>query len=328
MHALGIDVSKQKLDTVLISESETHKPVEFKNNQRGHRALVHWLQEQQIPVHEIHICLEATGRYGEQLADFLHEQGYRVSVVNPAQIHAYRQCKMVRNKNDRIDAYLIADFCLNQHPPLWLPATQHQREMKEISRHINTLKQDRQRKRNQRKAGIISDTLQRSLDENIRFLDEQIQQLQTALEELICTDETSAHQLELLLSIPNIGMVTACAFLSEIVDVSRFAQASHLAAYAGLVPREHSSGTSVNKKPRLAKTGNAHLRTIFYMPALSAHRHNPVICNLRDRLLARGKTPMTVVAAVMRKLLHLAYGVLKTGKPFDPNHMHSIPVGG
>ncbi|MBK8797600.1 MAG: IS110 family transposase [Anaerolineales bacterium] len=119
--------------------------------------------------------------------------------------------------------------------------------------------------------------------------------------------------------------LTACRFLAE-VDVARFRQASHLAAYG---PGSLSAPpASVRKKPRLSKVGNRHLRTLFFMPALSAHRFNPIIADLHARLTERGKPKMAVVGAVMRKLLHLAYGVLKTRKPFDPQHLHSIPVGG
>jgi transposase len=122
-----------------------------------------------------------------------------------------------------------------------------------------------------------------------------------------------------LTSISGIGLLTAAKFLAEVPDVSRFAHAAQLDAYAGLVPRIQQSGQSL-RHSGLNKTGNPWLRTLFYMPALAAHRCNPLIQALVDRLTRKGKAKMTIVVAVMRKLLHLADGVLKTGKPFDPHH--------
>ena len=142
--------------------------------------------------------------------------------------------------------------------------------------------------RNQLASGLTSSRLHRSITQTISFLDNEIELLEQDLYEFLCQDPDKAADIKLLISIPAIGLLAACRFLAE-VDVSRFAQASQLAAYAGLIPTEHSSGTSVHKKPRLSKVGNRHLRTLFFMPALSAHRFNPIIARLRTRLTERGK---------------------------------------
>ena len=197
----------------------------------------------------------------------------------------------------------------------------------ELSREITTLKEDRQRKRNKLKSGIASKKISSSLERQIHFIDQEIAKLEDEIGQLIEDDSELKEDVELLISIPAISTTTAVKFLAE-VDVARFQQASQVAAYAGLVPREHTSGTSVYKKPRLSKIGNRHLRTAFYMPALSAHRYNPLVRALVDRLAERGKSKMTIIGAVMRKLLHLAFGVLKTRKPFDQNHLQNIPIGG
>jgi transposase len=324
MYRLGIDIAKKSFDGALTSDNKQYQSEHFNNTAKGHRRLVKWLRQQ--GVEEAHVCMEATGRYGDELARFLHEQGYRVSMVNPMQIHAYGKSQLRRNKNDRLDAQLIADFCFTQEPPTWTLPTRCRQETQELTRHITTLKHDRQRKRNQLKAGLSSEALRRSIEKNIGFIDQEIEHLEAKLQELIDQESRYQEDLALLLSIPAIGWTTATRFLAE-VDVSQFAQASHLAAYAGLAPSEHSSGSSVHKKACLSKVGNRHLRSAFYMPALGAHRHNPIIADLVERLTARGKSKMTIVGAVMRKLLHLAYGVLKTRKPFDPLHVPPVPVG-
>jgi transposase len=127
----------------------------------------------------------------------------------------------------------------------------------------------------------------------------------------------------LLLSIPGIGQLTAAKLLGEIRDVGSFEDARQLAAYAGVTPRNFLSGTSIHKKARISKMGNANLRKILYMPAISAKRFNPIVRAFCQRLLDAGLRPMQVIAAAMRKLLHLIFGILKSGKPFDPDFLEN-----
>lgn len=324
-HILGIDISKATFDVALTQDNQTFYQAEFDNVPKGYKELNKWLRSHDIK--SLHVCLEATGRYGDAVANFLHAKGYDVSMVNPSRVHAYGKSKLQRNTNDQLAARLIADFCYTQKPGLWIPPSKAQRELQELSREITTLKEDRQRKRNKFKSGIASKRITRSLERHIRFIDQEIAKLEHEIQLLIEDEPDLMEDVQLLTSIPGISTITAVRFLAE-VDVSRFQQASQVAAYAGLVPREHTSGTSVYKRPRLSKIGNRHLRTAFYMPALSAHRYNPIIQALVERLADRGKSKMTIIGAVMRKLLHLAFGVLKTRKPFDPHHLHSLPVEG
>lgn len=167
MHVLGIDIAKERFDGALTQENRHYQQTSLANNPKGFRQLVKWLKLHQVS--ELHVCLEATGRYGEALAEFLHAEGYQVSIVNPAQIHAYGRSKLRRNKNDRLDAQLIADFCFTQEPQAWAPPSLIQRESQEISRHIATLKEDRQRKRNQLSSGLTSPRLRRSSEKNYRL---------------------------------------------------------------------------------------------------------------------------------------------------------------
>jgi transposase len=106
--------------------------------------------------------------------------------------------------------------------------------------------------------------------------------------------------------------------LAERDQIRTAVNARQLAAYAGLTPRERTSGRSVRHPPRLAKTGNSRLRRALSFPALVAMRHNPAVHALAERLRSRGKRPLVIVGAAMRTLPHLLYGVLTSGKPFDP----------
>ena len=158
------------------------------------------------------------------------------------------------------------------------------------------------------------------------FMDEQIEELSQQVRDNIDHDPDLKQRKDLLTSIPGIADVTAARLLAEIPPLERFDGAPQLAAYAGLTPREHQSGATVFRRGHLTKTGNAHLRHALYMPALVAMRWNPIIQAFVTRLQQRGKSKMTIVGAVMRKLLHIVYGVLKSGEPFDPNYAVKLRV--
>ena len=314
---LGIDISKQSFDTAFLDGVHTYQG-HFSNDKNGLQKLAKWLKKRRAE--QVHACMEATSRYWEEVAYFLYEQGHKVSVVNPKLIKKHAEATMQRNKTDKQDALTIADYCAKHEPDLWTPPPPSVRQLQVLVRHVDSLKQDRQRERNRRETSSQAADVVAAIDRHIAFLDEQIADLEKRIKNLIDNDPDLKPQYGLLRTIPGVGDKVATTFLAEVPDVSRFAQASQLAAFAGLTPGERQSGTSLRGKGKLVKWGNAHLRSVYYMPALSAHRWNPIIAALRERLKAKEKHGLTVVVAIMRKLLHLCYGVLKTGKPFDPDH--------
>jgi transposase len=107
--------------------------------------------------------------------------------------------------------------------------------------------------------------------------------------------------------------------LAELTDALLFENARKVAAFAGLVPRLRQSGSCVRGRTSLSKVGSPRLRKALYFPAIAALRFNPLVRALGKRLAERGKTKMSIIGAAMRKLLHLCYGVLKSGRPFDPH---------
>lgn len=312
---LGIDVAQATLEVALLHNRQTHQG-RFDNNEAGFAQLARWLGKRRVQ--ELHACLEATGRYGDAVAEFLHEQGHRVSVVNPAQIHAFARTTLKRNKTDQSDAVLIAQFCQLHQPHAWTPPAPEVRALQEMVRRREALGQMHQQEHNRLRSGVTSEVVRSTLEAHLAYLDQQIAELEQRIQEHIDQHPDLKRQADLLRSIPGIGPKTAAALLGEIGDIHQFRNAPQLAAYAGVTPRQHQSGTSIHRPARLCKTGNAALRKALYFPALSALRFNPIIRTLRARLAQNGKRPMQIVGAAMRKLIHLVFGVLKSGRPFDP----------
>lgn len=314
---LGIDISKDQLDVALLRD-EKYLTAKFENSTGGFKKLFNWLKKQKAK--QCPACMESTGRYGEDLAEALFNKSHTVSVVNPAAIKKYAESRMRRNKTDQEDAKLIAHFCATQSPAFWTPPPAHIRELQEMSRRIDTLKSDLVGEQNRLQSGLRSPIVIETVEANITFLKEQITSLEKAIKDHIDQHPDLKKQTELLETIPGIGFGTATAFVAEVPNIHRFQSAAQLAAYAGLTPCLNHSGKNNFSPGKLSKMGNKRLRTIFYMPNLSARRYNPIIQALVKRLRKHGKQPKTIRGAVMRKMLHLAYGVLKTETSFDPNH--------
>lgn len=312
---LGIDISKRKFDACLINDAGKLRHRAFPNTPAGFSQLSAWLAKQQAE--RVHACLEATGAYSEALATYLHEAGHEVSVVNPAQIKAYARSRLSRAKTDKADAALIAQFCAERRPPRWSPLPQEVRELQALARRLDSLLEMRQMESNRLEVAA-TEAVRESLAGHLAYLDGEVARAEQLIRAHIDSHPGLRGQRDLLLSIPGIGETTAAKLLSEIMDVKLYESARQLAAFAGLAPRLHESGSSVRRKARLSKTGAPRLRKALYFPAIAAIKYNPYVKDLSERLRARGKCPMQVIGAAMRKLVHLAYGVLKSGKPFDP----------
>jgi transposase len=314
---VGMDVGKERLDVLLIQGAQ-RAGQHCTNTTPGFGKLDGWLKRRLEP-EQVHICLEATGPYAEAVAEYLVAQGYVVSVVNPARIKGYAASQLQRNKTDKLDAALIADFCRTQHPSAWTPPSAEIRQLQQLVRHLEDLTQARQQAANRLGLPGQSQSVMDHLRAQIALLDQQIRETKRALTDLLDQYPDLKHQKDLLRSIPGLGDLTIGKLIAECRDLTAFRDVRQLVAFAGLNPRHHTSGSSVHKKPTISRTGSASLRAALYMPALAAMRYNPLLRAFAERLRSRGLAGKAIVVAVMRKLLHLVFGVLKSGQPFDPN---------
>jgi transposase len=265
---LGIDISKLKFNVCLILTAGKLKHKVFPNASSGFEQLSLWLSQHNAS--NAHACLEATGTYGEALALFLAQTEAMVSVVNPAAVKAKAFAGLSRTKNDKVDAELIARFCLSQQPSAWKPPAPEIRQLQALVRRVESLIEMRVSEENRLSSGVSVDAVRQSLQQHIDYLNEQIKQTEQMIRDHINNHPDLKEQSQLLDSIPGIGETTAAILLAEIVDIKQYKSARQVAAYAGLVPRERRSGSSVRGRARLSKIGNARLRKALYFPAMTA----------------------------------------------------------
>ena len=314
---LGIDISKRKVDVALLRDGRLRYAI-FGNDPKGFRALERWLAQQGASVP--HACMEATGSYWEAIAAYLFQKGLTVSVVNPACVHAFRKSLLCRSKTDKIDAALLAKFCCAQSPRAWTPPPPDAQELRGLVRRRDDLLAMHKQERNRLADPGFGKDAKASIERMLALLADEQRLLEKQIRELLRRSPALQESHDLLVSIPGIGSVTATVIISEVRRFEDYASARQLAAHAGLTPRQHESGDSIRGKPRLCRTGNAVLRKGLYMAAVVAKRHNPVVREFCARLEAKGKPPMVIVAAAMRKLLHIAYGVIKHKEVFRADY--------
>lgn len=312
--AVGIDIAKRNFEVALYEEKKSKS---YPNTPEGIQQLLKRLEGQ-----DVHGALEATGNYGFALARALHQAGHRVSILNPLSIHRYAASKLKRTKTDGVDAKLIAEYVAKEQPRAWVPPREELVQLKELTRRLENFKEVRQMEKNRLGSGGICKKVQELTKKLIAELDSLIKETQREIQTHMSRDIELKRQRDLLVSIPGIGVHTASVLLAEMGELSQFSSAKQLAAYAGVCPGERSSG-DLKTKTLMSKVGNGHLRKAVYMPAIVAKRRNPAVKELCDRLTKANKHKMVVVGAAMRKLLHIAFGVLKSGRPFDAQAHHT-----
>jgi transposase len=323
MFVIGCDVSKKKLELALLLSLE---PLKLRskvvdNHQPGCMALIDWACRQaNCGPGELHVVMEATGAYHEAAAYALSEAGVKVSVVNPAQVREFAKGIAVRNKTDASDRAVLARYGATVKPPLWQPPAPAVVELKGLLNRLQVIETDLGRESNRLEKAQVSVTprvVLDSLHKSLAFLEHEKRELEKRINDHIEGHPQLKHDRELLESIPAIGRKTACRMLC-VLHSRPFRAAASVAAYLGLVPVQHQSGTSVYRPPRLSKAGDAAMRAALYMPAVVASRINPDIRAHYQRLLAQGKSKMSALGAAMRKLVHICFGVLKNQRPYQP----------
>lgn len=315
----GIEVSHLTLVVALRCGDRDESPRQFPNTAEGHQALLRCLTRAGRPVR---VAMESTGLYGLDLALCLHRAGVAVMVANPRAVRHFGQALLQRSKNDQLDAVVLREFADRMPFQPWRPPSAAALKLVSVARRLEALTDMMTAEKNRLHAASLSEALPAIIRRDIR---RSIQTQQRALD-FLASDPELSRRFQLLLSIPGVGPTSAVHILAELLLLPAHMDVRQWVAYAGLDPREYSSGTSVQKKVRISKAGNKHIRRALYMPALVAVQHQPQVRAYYEHLQARGKTKMQALVATMRKLLHAIYGMFKHDQLFDGHKVYAAPA--
>jgi transposase len=321
----GIDVSKAVLDVAVRRDERWFETARFDNDPAGHKKLVRWLTKSGRTAR---VVLESTGTYSLDVALALQRtRGIAVMVANPRAIKQFSGALMQRSKTDLTAAVALRDYAIRMPFVAWVPPAAHVLELRGIARRIAALVVERTRERNRLHAleatAASSAVVRNDIEVNVRHLERRVELLAAQAVALTGAHEPLQTAFELLISVPGIAAHSAVQLLPELLVLPETMTVRQWVAHAGLDPRAHQSGTSVDKPARISKVGNAHIRRALYMPALVAVQHNAHVRGFFEKLVARGKTPLQAYVAVMRKLLHAIYGMLTTRTAFVPSKFHA-----
>lgn len=323
LHFLGVDVSKAKLDVALLLDTDKFRSKVFVNDTQGFLSLLQWLGAH-VPagLGAVQVCMESTGNYHEPLAYFLNDHDLWVAVVNPLLVKRFAQASRLRNKTDSGDAKCLAVFCKQQQPQRWEAPSPGVRSLQALVARIETLQAMQQAESN--RLAVAHPSVASSIQRVITGLNEAITQIEAQIVRTIDDDPDLKSNAALLHSIPGLGAKTVPQLLAYIGRPQRFKSVKAISAFASLTPLIRQSGTTLNTGRGTHPLGHQALKRALYFPAMVAGRYNPLVAPFWNKLKAQNKPGKVVVVACMHKLLAIAYGVLRSGKPFDANHLRPV----
>jgi transposase len=311
--ALGIDVSKLHLDLADYPASITDR---FGNDPDGHQQLLAKLP----PADGCLLVLEATGGYEQAIVLALLEAGYVVSVVNPRQVRDFARAVGVLAKTDPVDARMIARYGYQIRPRAIAETPKNQGELGELVTRRRQLVGTRTSELN-RKAKATSKVVRKSLQQNVDHLNKHIRRIDKEIARLVKSNDDWKNKAELLQSAPGIGEVASTTLVAELPELGQLNR-QKISALVGVAPYNRDSGQMRGRRTIFG--GRRAVRSVLYMAALSARRHNPVIRRFADRLQAQGKLPKVILVACMRKLLIILNTMVRTNTPWKPQLAEEI----
>lgn len=325
---VGIDVSAKTLEVAYRDDRGGVVRQTFENEPAQHGALVRHLIKRSRKA-TVRIVLEATGVYHLEAAMALDGAGMEVMVVNPRAAAHFAKATMQRSKTDALDAEMLLGFASSMQFERWQAPDRARLQLRMIARRIHALTamvaEEKSRLHATEQIAQMR-AIERSLGATIKALGKEIDKLHAEALKVIGSDTVLSRRFELLQSIKGIAEKSGVAILAELSMLSEDMTDRQWVAHAGLDPRQFESGTSVRGRTKISKRGNAHLRAALYKPAMTACRYQSGIDLYAHRLRARGKAPLQVHVAVMRKLLHAIRAMFATDQPFDASRFTPAAV--
>lgn len=324
MNLIGIDVSDATFEAKRRGgEVVSHR--QFANTAAGHRQAIRWLLR---GAQAARVCLEATGVYHLQLALALAKAaGIEVMVLNPRASRRFAEAKLVRAKTDQVDADGLLEYLQRMPFRVWTPPDDERLELQSLAHRLAQLGKEKRREQARlhaaQRAGQHTRLAQSDLRDHLRDLAHRAKAMEGEAIALMKRHESLAEDLRLVDTAPGFAELSAMKVLAELKVLPDELRAPQWVAQAGLDPQPKESG---NKKgPRqISKQGNSKIGAALFFPAMSASQHDPNVKAFYQSLIARGKTPLQALVAVMRKLLHAIWGMLHHRQPWDGNKFYRL----
>jgi len=304
---IGIDISKDTLDAHRLSDGSSHQ---FTNDSNGHKSLIAWIGKDVV----VRVVFEPTGPYHRAFERALARGGLPMVKVNPRQARRFAEATGKLAKTDRLDAILLARMGALLQLETRPAPDETIAELRQFHLAREALVKDRTAAKNRAKSLTIT-LLRRQNAERLKHIERQIAAIDAELEGRIQADAELSRRLEILISIPGIGRLTAINLLIEMPELGVL-EPGQAASLAGLAPIARQSGRWTGHA--FIRGGRAGVRQALYMPALVAMRFNPDLKAKYEQFIAAGKPAKVAITAIMRRIIVLANALLRAGRPWMP----------
>jgi len=312
----GVDIGLEWIDAAWYEQEKLHH-AKLPNTLAGFKQLV-----KQCGAGN-HYVMESTGPYYMGLALYLHLEGIKVSVVNALVIKRFIQMQLEKNKSDKKDAGWICKYAISQEPELWQSPKEHIIRARQMQTAVMQLVKQRTATINAQKAlaqmPVVSKESKRCYERMIDQLNKEIRILEQKLEALL--KEHEEKKMAALQTVPGIGKRTIAMMIIVTDGFRKVDNYRQLSSWAGLSPKEYSSGKTIRGKVRISKMGGKELRNLLYMCSLTAIKCNKSCKELYDRLKAKGKNGKLALAAVGNKLIKQCVAIAKSELPYDEKYL-------
>lgn len=323
-HFVGIDVSKEFFDAVLILDGARDKSVhnQFLNDCKGIKALCKWLNKHGSNSENTLICLEHTGMYGKLIIKYLTSCNFSLWVEMSLKI--IRSIGLQRGKNDKIDAERIAYYAMKNSneaiiyspPRKEIDTIRNLLSLREklVTTKSSLLSNIKELKSFDKEIARLSEKLQKS---TIKGINSDLKKIEKQLNDIVNNDQNISHIFKLATSVTGIGKVTALFLICFTNEFTMYHSPRQLACYAGVVPFEYTSGKSVRSKPKVHYMANKKLKKQLHLCAMSAIINDPELKHYYKRKVAEGKSKMLVINNVRNKLVHRVCACIRENKIFE-----------
>ena len=313
----SVDIAKDSFEAhtgvITTTQQITHiASSRFSNSSSGFKRFLSWAKKHRRPDAEIWYVMEATGVYYEDLAFYLSNHKQNVAVLQPSRVKHYIQSTEVKNKTDRIDARMLCKMGLERPLQAWIPPSEQMRRLRALTRERQNLVEQAAELSVQREAvGHQHDPLAATLrrfEQHRTFLQNQIKEIEKEIHALVKDDSDLYERVNKIATIKGVGILTIVTVLAETNGFNQVERVKQLISYAGLDVVERSSGTYIGRR-YLSKKGNARIRRILYMSALTASRSNTELNIYFRRIKENTRSGLSALMAVARKILRLIYAL-------------------
>ena len=329
-YAIGVDISKQdfKVCFVCIYGDQQIKVIAsrtFSNTKTGFIQFLGWITaKRKDKTVYLLIAMEATGVYYENLAFFLRDKDYDISVLLPNKSKKYLEYLGLKSKTDKIDAKGLAQMAAQEQLKLWQPATKFWYELRALTRHHQSLQEEKTRISNRLEANSHSANgskfVARRLKVKLKQVKAEIKKTEVEMTEHIQTDEAIYTKIKGICKLKGLAILSVATVLAETFGFELFENYKQLISYAGYDVIENQSGKR-SGKTKISKKGNSRIRRILYMPALSAVSHKQTaFYNLYNRVYEKSGIKMKGYVAVQKKLLITIFAMWKNNTAYDNDY--------